>query len=85
MFANIYDDSQLVNEPTTEPNNLALVVTNHTDSFRRVETIPVFVDIGIVYTEVIPRKYTRKLFIVLYRRANEKEDLNNLHIDILPK
>ena len=55
--------TQLVNEPTTELNNRALVVTNHPDSFRRVETIPGFADIDIVYTEVIPRKSTQMLMI----------------------
>ena len=55
--------TQLVNEPTTELNNRALVVTIHPDSFWRVETIPGFADIDIVYTEVIPRKSTQMLMI----------------------
>jgi hypothetical protein len=41
MFADILDDNgmaQLVKQPTRGSNTLDLVVTNHPDSFRRVET-----------------------------------------------
>ena len=80
---------QLVKQPTRGSNTLDLVVTNHPDSFRRVETLPGLSDHDIVFTEVNinPKKSIQKpRNIPLYRRANwenMKDDLNKLHEDII--
>jgi hypothetical protein len=93
-FADILDDNgmaQLVKQPTRGSNTLDLVVTNHPDSFRRVETLPGLSDHDIVFTEVNinPKKCIQKpRNIPLYRRANwenMKDDLNKLHEDIKMK
>ncbi|CAC5417074.1 unnamed protein product [Mytilus coruscus] len=90
-FADILDDNgmaQLVNKPTRGPNTLDLIVTNHPESFMRVETLPGLSDHEIVFTEVNlnPRKSIQKPRIIpLYRKANwenMKLDMNNLHHDI---
>jgi hypothetical protein len=79
--------AQLVKQPTRGSNTLDLVVTNHPDSLRRVETLPGLSDHDIVFTEVNinPKKSIQK---PLYRRANwenMKDDLNKLHEDIKMK
>ncbi|XP_071144075.1 uncharacterized protein [Mytilus edulis] len=90
-FADILDDNgmaQLVTKPTRGLNTLDLVVTNHPESFMRVETLPGLSDHEIVFTEVNlnPRKSIQKPRIIpLYRKANwenMKLDLNKLHQDI---
>jgi hypothetical protein len=87
-FADILDDNgmaQLVKQPTRGSNTLDLVVTNHPDSFRRVETLPGLSDHDIVFTEVNinPTKSIQKpRNIPLYKRANWEnmtDDLNKLH------
>jgi hypothetical protein len=65
QFADILDDNgmaQLVKQPTRGSNTLDLVVTNHPDSFRRVETLPGLSDHDIVFTEVNinPKKSIQK-------------------------
>ncbi|VDI53473.1 Hypothetical predicted protein [Mytilus galloprovincialis] len=91
-FADILDDNgmvQLVNKPTKGPNTLDLVVTNHPDSYMRVETLPGLSDHDIVFAEVnlnLRKSIQKPRIIPLYRKANWeniKVDLINLHKDII--
>ena len=86
-FADILDDNgmaQLVKQPTRGSNTLDLVVTNHPDSFRRVDKLPRLPDHAV---NINPKKSIQKpRNIPLYRRANwenMKDDLNKLHEDII--
>ncbi|CAC5364657.1 unnamed protein product [Mytilus coruscus] len=52
QFGDILDDNgmaQLINKPTRRPNTLDLVVTNHPESFMRVETLPGLSDHEIIF------------------------------------
>jgi hypothetical protein len=54
--------AQLVKQPTRGSNTLDIVVTNHPDSFRRVEALTVLSDHDIVFIEVNinPKKSIQK-------------------------
>ncbi|VDI83601.1 Hypothetical predicted protein, partial [Mytilus galloprovincialis] len=90
-FGDILDDNgllQIVEEPTRQTNTLDLLITNHPNSFTRVEILPGVSDHDIVFAEisVIPsRKKQAARKIHLYSKANwdtMREDINNIKNEI---
>ncbi|CAG2254954.1 unnamed protein product [Mytilus edulis] len=91
-FGDILDDNgllQIVEEPTRQANTLDLLITNHPNSFTRVEILPGVSDHDIVFAEisVIPsRKKQAARKIPLYSKANwdkMREDINNIKNEIV--
>ncbi|CAG2254949.1 unnamed protein product [Mytilus edulis] len=91
-FGDILDDNgllQIVEEPTSQTNTLDLLITNHPNSFTRVEILPGVSDHDIVFAEisVIPsRKKQAARKIPLYSKANwdkMREDINNIKNEIV--